>query len=75
MKTVQREVRSSDLHSNTSISIFSLDPTAGYVSHAVNLICEKGTNDSQLFLAALDTLISIVTDPICQIRKRYSMFI
>ncbi|CAF0784608.1 unnamed protein product [Adineta ricciae] len=43
------------------------DPTAGYVSHAVNLICEKGTNDSQLFLAALDTLISIATDPICQI--------
>ena len=56
------------LQSNTWTSIFSLDPTAGYVSHAVNLICEKGTNDSQLFLAALDTLISIVTDPICQIR-------
>ncbi|CAF1114250.1 unnamed protein product, partial [Rotaria sordida] len=38
-----------------------------YSSHAVLLICEKGTSDSQLFLAALDTLTSFVTDPICQI--------
>ncbi|CAF3528801.1 unnamed protein product [Adineta steineri] len=43
------------------------DFTPGYLSHAVILICDKGTNDSHLFLAALDTLISIVTDPICQL--------
>ncbi|CAF0840966.1 unnamed protein product [Rotaria sordida] len=41
------------------------DPASEYLSHAVILICDKGTNDSHLFLAALDTLISIVTDPIC----------
>jgi hypothetical protein len=34
----------------------------------VLLICDKGTNDSQLFLVALDTLISFVTDPICHLR-------
>jgi len=34
----------------------------------VLLICDKGTNDSQLFLVALDTLISFVTDPVCQLR-------
>jgi hypothetical protein len=39
----------------------------------VIIICDKGTNDSQLFLTALDTLISIVTDPICQLRM-YSSF-
>ncbi|CAF4489489.1 unnamed protein product, partial [Rotaria sp. Silwood2] len=38
-----------------------------YSNQAVLLICDKGTNDSQLFLTALDTLISFVTDPICQI--------
>ncbi|CAF1075055.1 unnamed protein product [Adineta steineri] len=43
------------------------DPTSDYLSHAVLLICDKGTNDSQLFLAALDTLISLVTDPVCQL--------
>ncbi|CAF0874456.1 unnamed protein product [Adineta ricciae] len=43
------------------------DRTSDDLSDAVILICEKGTNDSQLFLAALDTLISIVTDPICQL--------
>ncbi|CAF4443615.1 unnamed protein product, partial [Adineta steineri] len=42
-------------------------PTSDYLSHAVLLICDKGTNDSQLFLAALDTLISLVTDPVCQL--------
>ncbi|CAF1611172.1 unnamed protein product [Rotaria sp. Silwood1] len=41
--------------------------TLEYSSHAVLLICDKGTKDSQLFLAALDTLISFVTDPMCQI--------
>ncbi len=45
-----------------------VDPTSEYLSHAVILICDKGTNDSQLFLAALDTLISLVTDPMCQLR-------
>ena len=45
-----------------------------YLSHAVILICDKGTNDSQLFLAALDTLISIVTDPICQLRMDKILF-
>ncbi|UJR09856.1 hypothetical protein I4U23_014078 [Adineta vaga] len=43
------------------------DRTSDDLSDAVILICEKGTNDSQLFLAALDTLMSIVTDPICQL--------
>ncbi|CAF2041102.1 unnamed protein product [Rotaria magnacalcarata] len=43
------------------------DHAAQYLRHAVLSICEKGTNDSQLFLAALDTLISIVTDPICKL--------
>ena len=46
----------------------ALDTASEYLSHAVILICDKGTNDSQLFLAALDTLISIVTDPVCQLR-------
>ncbi|CAF0816396.1 unnamed protein product [Rotaria sp. Silwood1] len=40
-------------------------PASEYLSHALILICDKSTNDSQLFLAALDTLISIVTDPMC----------
>lgn len=56
---------------------FSLiDPTTEYLSHAILLICDKGTNDSQLFLVALDTLISFVTDPTCQIRmyKRKILF-
>ncbi|CAF4372099.1 unnamed protein product, partial [Rotaria sp. Silwood2] len=48
-------------------AVIRQDPAAEYLSHAVILICDKGTNDSQLFLAALDTLISIVTDPICQL--------
>ncbi len=50
---------------------FSIDSASEYLSHAVILICDKGTNDSQLFLAALDTLISIVTDPICQLRMYF----
>lgn len=49
-------------------SFFFIDLTTEYLSHAVLLICDKGTNDSQLFLVALDTLISFVTDPICQLR-------
>ncbi len=51
---------------------FVKDAAAEYLSHAVILICDKGTNDSHLFLAALDTLISIVTDPICQLRMNFS---
>jgi hypothetical protein len=53
---------------------FIIDPSAVYISHAVILICDKGTNDSHLFLAALDTLISIVTDPICQLRMYFDYF-
>lgn len=51
----------------------SIDPTTEYLSHAVLLICEKGTEDSQLFLAALDTLISFVTDPTCQLRMYFHL--
>lgn len=42
---------------------------AEYASNAILLICDKGTNDSQLFLASLDTIISFVTDSTCPIRK------
>jgi hypothetical protein len=45
-----------------------IDPTTEYLSHAILYICDKGINDSQLFLVALDTLISFVTDPTCQLR-------
>jgi hypothetical protein len=46
-----------------------IDIVSEYSSRAIDLICEKGTTDSQLFLAALDTLISFVTDPIFQLRE------
>ena len=58
---------SHELESRSPIRLV-LDSASEYLSHAVILICDKGTNDSQLFLAALDTLISIVTDPVCQLR-------
>lgn len=53
------------------LSNFSRRFSSDYVGHAVILICDKGTNDSHLFLAALDTLISIVTDPLCRIRQSF----
>lgn len=56
-------------HSMINGMVSLLDPASEYASHAVILICEKGTNDSHLFLAALDTLISIVTDPISPLRR------
>jgi hypothetical protein len=66
------------LHKQCSIRqyfSFCIDPASEYLSHAVISICEKGTSDSQLFLAALDTLISIVTDPICQLRMYFTFLL
>ena len=39
------------------------------------LICDKGTNDTQLFLAALDALVSIITDSSCQLCMSFEVFI
>ena len=47
----------------------SVDIVSEYSSRAIDQICDKGTTDPQLFLAALDTLISFVTDPIFQMRE------
>ena len=55
----------------TEENSFRLDFASEYASRAVISICEKGTNDHQLFLAALDTLTSFVTDPICQLRSSF----
>ncbi|CAF5220391.1 unnamed protein product, partial [Rotaria magnacalcarata] len=41
---------------------------AEYSSNAILIICDKGANDPQLFLATLDAIISFVTDPICPMR-------
>lgn len=44
-----------------------IDPGSEFLNHAVVLICDKGTNDTQLFLAALDALVSMITDSMCQL--------
>ena len=56
-------------HSRTPSRSDLLASTFEDADQAVILICVKGTSDSLLFLSALDTLLSLVTDPMCQLSK------